>query len=279
MKSWPAYVVVAAVVVAVAAQIVALRMGGRTSDAAELAELRRSVEALGAEIRKLRADVDNLERVLDIVIRASSTREEGYALKVDVPEADEIGIGQEGGSTVTVTARADGTYEVDGKSYGADEIEDVLETLVAGSEGVWLIIHADSSIGYNQIVPLLSACSKRGIPNVALAVGSEETESGETEQRQVPEEIQSANVEPVDIVLEVDEAGGCTLDGRVVEWEELDGELKRVLRANPAMQLVVRAASAHQSEVKAVLEKAQKAGIYRVSLITGSKKETSGGAE
>jgi len=176
MKRWPVYVVVAAVVVAVAAQIAALSRRRPPSEAAELAELRRSVESLAGEVREVQAMLHLLLRKEAVSPVEAATEEEAEAWAEFPPPP--------------------------------------------------------------------------------------------------------SNFEPVDIVLEIDEAGGCTLDRRIVEWDELDGELKRVLLANPAMQLVVRPHEAvSQSEVVAVLEKARKAGIYRVSLATGGEEETSGGAE
>jgi biopolymer transport protein ExbD len=75
------------------------------------------------------------------------------------------------------------------------------------------------------------------------------------------------NPEPVDIVLAIDATGACTLAGRKVERNQLGAEFRRVLSANPAMQLVVKAdKAAPQSDVQAILETARQAGIYRVSL-------------
>jgi biopolymer transport protein ExbD len=77
------------------------------------------------------------------------------------------------------------------------------------------------------------------------------------------------NPEPVDIVLAIDAAGECTLAGRRVERDKLGAEFRRVLNANPAMQLVIKAdRDTPQSDVEAILETARQAGIYRVSLPT-----------
>jgi biopolymer transport protein ExbD len=87
------------------------------------------------------------------------------------------------------------------------------------------------------------------------------------------------NPDPVDIVLAIDAAGECTLGGRRVARDKLGAEFRRVLNANPAMQLVVKPhKDTPQSDVEAVLETARQAGIYRVSLPTSSG-EGEGGAE
>ena len=72
---------------------------------------------------------------------------------------------------------------------------------------------------------------------------------------------------PVDIVLEIDAAGRYTLDGQFVKREDLGAEFKRVLLANPAMQLVVQThTETPEAQVPAVLETAHQAGIMRISL-------------
>jgi hypothetical protein len=82
-------------------------------------------------------------------------------------------------------------------------------------------------------------------------------------------------VEPVDVLLEVDAARVCTLDGREVERDALKAELTAILKANPAMRLVVRAhESVPMSEVDELLAVAGEAGIYRVETKTLSGDET-----
>lgn len=75
------------------------------------------------------------------------------------------------------------------------------------------------------------------------------------------------NTEPVDIVLTIDAAGTCTLDGKAVEREKLGTEFKRVLQANPAMRLVIQADEEVPLEQKLSVDVvARKAGIHRISL-------------
>jgi biopolymer transport protein ExbD len=75
------------------------------------------------------------------------------------------------------------------------------------------------------------------------------------------------NTESVDIVLTIDAAGTCTLDGKAVEREKLGAEFRRVLQANPAMLLVIEAdkggALGHVTSVQAA---AREAGIHRIAL-------------
>jgi len=172
MKGWPAYVVVAAVVVAVVANIMALGRGKALSDARELAELRDSVAALTSRVNELRVVILELQGTLN-----------PPAVPADLPEG----------------------------AFPPEEPE----------------------------------------PEIKLP------SSGEV------------NADPVDVVLTIDEAGVCTLKGRSIERDKLGAELKRILNANPAMQLVVRAhKETPLSEVTAILQTARDAGIYRVSLAT-----------
>ena len=79
----------------------------------------------------------------------------------------------------------------------------------------------------------------------------------------------NVNENPVDIVLEIAADRTITLDGRAVAKDDLEAELKRVLKANPAMQLVVKGdASVPMNEVQGVVDTAKRAGIYRLSLAT-----------
>ena len=182
MKGWATYVVVVAVVIAVAAQIVSLSLRGWAPKEGELDELRSSVESLGAEIRELHTSVNELRATLRALTPGAVAPSMG-------PAAD-----------------------------GEDTVEPGLPTVI--------------------------------------------------------------NPEPVDIVLAIDAARKCTLDGRGVEREELVAGLKRVLNANPAMQLVVQAAeTVPMSEVQAVLDAAREAGIYRIEVATVGEEETAEGAE
>ena len=176
MKGWPVYVVVAAVVVAVAAQIAVLNRRRPPSEAAELAELRGSVESLTGEVRELQAMLHVLRRM--------------------------------------------------------------------------------------------------------EAVSPVEPPMGEEPEARTESPLPPSNVEPVDIVLEVSEGGECILDGRRVDRETLTGELKKVLRANPAMRLVVKAhETVAPSELEAILGTAREAGIFRIALVKGPGEEASGGVE
>ncbi len=180
MKAWHAYVVVVAVVIAVATNLIALSKSNRPSDREDHAALRASVDALSARIDELRAAVHEF-----------STR------------------------------------------------------------------------------PLVRTTEASTATRASVSVG-EPAPGGESGPRVEPSDNE-LQTEPVDIVLEMDAAGSCTLAGRGVGPEELGTELKRVLQANPAMQLVVRAhAETPEAQVQAVLEAAWHAGIFRISLATSS---------
>lgn len=82
-------------------------------------------------------------------------------------------------------------------------------------------------------------------------------------------EGETVNEEPVDIVLEIAADHTITLDGRAVAKDDLEAELKRVLRANPAMQLIVKGdTSISYDDLQQVLNTARRVGIYRVGLAT-----------
>jgi len=82
------------------------------------------------------------------------------------------------------------------------------------------------------------------------------------------------NLDPVNVILEIDEAGHCGLAGQPVQRDNLVTTLKATLRANPAMQLVVKS---HEelaaSELHGILKQVREAGIYRVSLQTEGRSD------
>ena len=85
------------------------------------------------------------------------------------------------------------------------------------------------------------------------------------------------NVEPVDIVIEIKAGGMCVLDGRAVERDELQAELKKVLAANPAMTLsVLPDETVPMVEVNRALDDARAVGIYRIEVSTASSGDSSG---
>jgi biopolymer transport protein ExbD len=170
MKGWPGLLVVAAVVVALVANVIMLGRSGLLAGARELAELKDTVAALSSRVAELKTAVRELQATLNP--RPASA---------DLAERDQE----------------------------ANEPDEAIKLPPSGE----------------------------------------------------------INPDPVDIVLAVDQTGACTLGGRSLERDRLGAELKRVLNANPAMQLVVRAhKDTRQSDVEAILETARQAGIYRVSL-------------
>ena len=79
------------------------------------------------------------------------------------------------------------------------------------------------------------------------------------------DDVGDVQIEPVDVLLEIDAARKCTLDGQETARDALKAELKGLLKANPAMRLVVRAhESVPMSEVEELIAIAGEAGIYRV---------------
>lgn len=176
MKGWPAYVVVAAVVVAVLVNVSVLVRGSGSSDFRDRSEI-------SAEISELRREIAELRYYVQVM-------------------------------SETLNARGTSTGDDSSRGFPPDD-----EILLGG---------------------------------------------GPVVDEPPPAEV---NTEPVDIVLTIDAAGACTLDGKVVEREKLGAELKRVLQANPAMLLVIEAdKGVPLGHVTSVQAAAREAGIHRISL-------------
>jgi biopolymer transport protein ExbD len=261
VKGWPAFVVVLAVVAVAAVQVVdfSTRRRGATED--DVAKLRRSVEALAADVREVRG-------MLEGIGAGEGAVRTGEGLPgvtgADLPAPGE-GASAEGRTVVSV--HADGTYVIDGTPCSADELDTALDALAkTHPEREVLVVAKDAS--YEAVVGLIERCEERGL-KIAGAAGSSEVGTGEAA------EAVEINLDPVDVLLEIDAARTCALDGRDVARDALAAELKKVLAANPAMRLVVRAHEAvPTSEVEKIIAIAGEAGIHRVDIGGTAGEET-----
>jgi biopolymer transport protein ExbD len=254
VKGWLVFVAVAVVAVAaVQAVDLATRRNG-TPD--EIAALRASVESLAAEVRELRGTLEATEAEESAVGRE---RREGAT---DL-EAEE---------KTVITVYGDGTYAIGGTPCTANELSDALDALAEAHPGGKVVIVAQDA-AYETVAALMGQCEQRGLKIAGNGINV-------PQGGQSGEEPTGVNLEPVDILLEMDAARELTLDGRKVARDDLKAELTRLLKANPAMRLVVRAPeSVPMTEVQELLDIAGGAGIYRVDTEAAGGDETPDGSE
>ncbi len=174
MKEWPAYVVVAAVVVAVLVNVSVLVRDSGSSDA----EIMAAITKLEREVAELRYHVDVVAETLKA--RGAST---GDAASGGSPPGDE---GLEGGAAfaaepprlevstepvdIVLTIDAAGTCTLRGKAVERDKLEAELKQVLQLNPAMRLVIRADEEVSQEQKVWVADAARKAGIHRIALAV-------------------------------------------------------------------------------------------------------------
>ncbi|MBN1918347.1 MAG: biopolymer transporter ExbD [Verrucomicrobia bacterium] len=128
-------------------------------------------------------------------------------------------------------------------------------------------------ISANEVKALLAS----GTP-VSVQPGSSATNGGQGSDVAAPDGVtngsvspgaENVNAEPVDIRLQIAADGTYTLEDKAVAKDDLEAQLRAVLKANPAMQLIIRAdASVPNDDLLEATKAANRAGIYRIALIT-----------
>jgi biopolymer transport protein ExbD len=261
MKGRLAFIVVLAVVAVAAVQVVDFATRKRTAAEEDIAKLQASVNALASEVREVRGMLEAIGATTPAV------RTGGYSPGAPGREMQASDESEQEKARTTITVYGDETYAIDGTPCSADEIGEALDALAEVHPGREVVVMANDA-SYEAVLALMKECEDRGL-KIALAAGSSEL-GGDDAAGPV-----DVSLDPVDVLLEMDAARRCTLDGREVARDALKAELKKALSANPAMRLVVRAhETVPMSEVQELVAVAGEAGIYRIDAVTTRSNET-----
>lgn len=83
---------------------------------------------------------------------------------------DAANVVEQHGHRVEVVVQANGTVAADGHLLpSADALAELLALRALGSGPPSVLVQADRSLGYDEVAPVLAACRRAGVQQVALA--------------------------------------------------------------------------------------------------------------